>query len=109
MVTASPSDNAPSEVPSEAASDMFSNELPDGSAKKASCRWIDLRLTGVEGVGTSSAKKHSITGDEGTGGGDWIGGEGIVGDRVTVILHPGNVSSSHSLDDVSLMLYAGYC
>lgn len=39
---ASPSEYAPSEVPSEygseGASDIFSREFPVGSAKKASCR-----------------------------------------------------------------------
>lgn len=74
--TASPSDNAPSEVASEGASDttsdMFSSELPVGSAKNASCLCMDFLLVGVGGGcgSTSSAGKYSITGDDGMGGGD---------------------------------------
>lgn len=44
----SPSECAPSDVPSEYGSEwasvIFSSEVPVGSAKNASCRWIDLRL-----------------------------------------------------------------
>lgn len=114
IVTASPSDRAPSDVPSEGASeatsDMFSNELPVGSAKNASCLWIDFLRVGVGGgcMSASSAGKYSITGDDGMGGGDWMGGDGIVGESVTLIPQSGNVaSSSHSLEEVSLTANPG--
>lgn len=88
MVTTSPSESAPSEVPvencSEGTSDMFSKEFPVGSPKNASWRWMDFRLVGVDGGCMSSgAGKHSIIGEIGIGGGDWIGGDGIVGESVT--------------------------